>query len=230
MSLTFATGQFLTGQGGNVTLPDGDWCLVAMVLIPDNNGVRRHTVMSAAAVTSVNEITFGVLKLQDPGGYPGSALLRVYGASGEALLRAASPDVPVNKWFLLVGQRTGGDVEVWTVEFGATSAPVLYQRVTVSLGAVAPGTPMMIGRRYCDQIVDDDFKGSIAYVARANAALSAAQMVALARGAPPQTVAPWVDYLPFLQAGQTTYKSSIGGVSYAVTGYPTLGKQPMRLW
>ncbi len=232
MSLVFggSGGQFLTG-GSNITLPNGDWCIAAFLRISDNTGTERQTVVSAGATAASLELTFGALRLQDPGSTPGSALLRVYdGAGGAVNLRSTTLDVPVGSWFLLVGQRTGSTKELWTVPMAASPVPVLVGSTTGALGACAFATPAMIGRRRCTQVTNDDLKSStVAWVARANASLSQGQMKALAALACPKEIAPWIEYMPFMVQA-SSYKAPIGGGTYTQTGFPTLGTQPVRLW
>ena len=230
MSLIFGTGggQYLTGSA-NTSLPNSDWALAAFLLISDNAGTDRNTVISAGATAGSLELTFGCLRLQDPGSTPGSALLRVYdGAGGFIQLRSTTLDVPVGSWFLLVGQRTGSTKQLYTVPVGGT--PTLVSSTTDALGACTFSTPAVIGRRRCREVVADDLKATtLAWVGRANAALSTAQMTALANLYPPKDIVPWVVYLPFLDQA-TTHVAPIGGLSYTVTGFPTVGKQPVRLW
>lgn len=230
MSLAFATGHYLTGAS-NITLPNSDWCVAASVFISDHAGVERNTVASAGATASTLEFTLGTLRLQDPGSTPGSALMRLAdGTNPMITLSSTTLDVPVSSWFMLIGQRNGSTKELYTVQVGAATSPVLVASSTATLGALTLNTPMMIGRRYCRQIVNDDMKGTIAWVARGAFALTTAQMTALARLYPPRMVAPWDEYLPLITA-QGSYVAPIGGGTYTVTGsWPPAGKQTVRLW
>ncbi len=213
----------------NISLPNSDWCLAAMVYIYDHSGTDRNTFMSAGAtVDASGEISFGTLRLQDPGATPGSPHFRAHDGSSLVQLRSTTIDFPVNQWVVQVAQRTGTTKQLWTIPLNGTA--LLIGSSTQTFGAVTPSTPMMVGRRYSRQLSLDDMKGTIAWVARGSFALSAGQMAALAAGECPKTIGPWTEYLPFMQAGQTTYRSPIGGDTYTVTGYPASDKQTVRLW
>lgn len=213
----------------NISLPNGDWCLAAMVYIYDHSGTDRNTFLSAGAnVDASGEISFGTLRLQDYGSTPGSPHFRAHDGSSLVQLRSTTIDFPTNVWAIQVAQRTGTTKQLWVITLGGSAQ--LIGSSTQTFGAVTPSTPMMVGRRYCRQLTLDDMKGTIAWVARGSFALSSAQMAALAAGECARRIGPWTEYLPFMQAGQTTYRSPIGGDTYTVTGYPTADKQTVRLW
>lgn len=229
MSLQFATEQYLTGAS-NVTLPNSDWCVAALLIIADHTGTERNTVASAGATAGTLEFTLGTLRLQDPGTTPGSALMRLAdGTNPMITLSSTTLDVPQGNWFVLVGQRSGSTKQLYTQALTASTTPVLVASSTATLGALALSTPMMIGRRYCRQIVNDDMRGIIAWVARGSFALTTDQITALGRYASPRTIAPWDEYLPLMDV-HTGYTAPIGGGTYTVTGAPTKSKQPVRLW
>lgn len=229
MSIVFGTagGQFLTG-GANVTLPNGDWCVAAFLRINDHTGDERNTILSAGATVDTNELTFGTLRLQDAGSTPGSALMRLGDGTNPLIqLRSTTLDAPVGEWYLQVGQRSGTAKQLYTVPMGGAATLVASSMAT--LGAMTFSTPMLIGRRRCRQLTNDDCKAlTLAWVAWGSFALTASQIAALANGMQPSWI-PWGVYLPFMQI-QSAYTPPIGGGTYTVTGFPTEGAQPVRLW
>jgi hypothetical protein len=230
MSVVFGTagGQFLTG-GANVSLPNSDWCVAAFLQINDHTGTERNTVLSAGSTVDTNELTFGSLRLQDPGSTPGSALMRLGdGTNALIQLRSTTLDAPVGQWFLLLGQRSGTAKQLYTAQLGG--AATLVASSTAELGGMTFGTPMLIGRRRCRQVANDDCKAlTLGWVAWGSFSLSASQIAALASGLPPTTIPTWTVYLPFMTL-QSAYTPPIGGGTYTVTGFPTEGTQPVRLW
>lgn len=230
MSVVFGTagGQYLTGAS-NVTLPNGDWCIAAMLRISDHTGSERNTVLSAGPTADGNELTFGTLRLQDPGSTPGSALLRVVDGTNPIIsLRSTTLDVPVGQWFMLIGQRSGADKQLYTVPLGGTAT--LVASSTATLAGCTFGTPMMVGRRYCRQVTNDDCKAlTLAWVAWGSFALTASMISGLAAGMVPHEITSWSVYLPFMDL-RSSYRAPIGGDVYTVTGFPTGGVQPVRLW
>lgn len=230
MSIVFgsAGGQFLTGSA-NISLPNSDWCVAACVRINDHTGSERNTVLSAGPTADSNELTFGTLRLQDPGSTPGSALLRLSdGTNAGIQLRSTTLDAPVGQWFMLLGQRSGTAKQLYTVPLGGTAT--LVASSTATLGAMTFGTPMLIGRRRCRQLTNDDCKNlTLAWVGWGSFAMTASQISALASGMVPTVIQTWSVYLPFM-ALSSAYAAPIGGGTYTVTGFPTVGNQPVRLW
>jgi len=230
MSLVFGAsgGQFLTG-GANVTLPNGDWCIAAMLRINDHTGSERNTILSAGATVDSNELTFGTLRLQDTGSTPGSALLRLSDGTNAGInLRSTTLDAPAGSWYLQVGQRSGTAKQLYTVPLGGSAT--LVASSTATLGAMTFSTPMLIGRRRSRQLTNDDCKNlTLAWVGWGSFAMPTAQMVALAAGMVPTTIQTWSVYLPFMDL-KSAYAAPVGGGTYTVTGFPTVGAQPVRLW
>lgn len=230
MSITFgaAGGQFLTGSA-NITLPNGDWCVAACLRINDHTGTERNTVLSAGATVDSLEMTFGTLRLQDAGSTPGSALMRLAdGTNAPAQLRSTTLDAPVGQWYVQIGQRSGTAKQLYTVPLGGTAT--LVASSTATLGALSLATPMLIGRRRCRQLANDDCKSlTLAWVGWGSFALSASQIAGLASGMVPTVIQTWGTYLPLMDL-RTTYTAPIGGGTYTVTGFPTGGTQPVRLW
>lgn len=229
MSIVFgaAGGQFLTGSA-NITLPNSDWTLAACVRIDDHTGTERNTFLSAGATADTLEMTFGTLRLQDPGSTPGSALLRLSdGTNASIQLRSTTLDAPAGQWYLQIARRSGTNKQLYTVPLGGTAT--LVSSSTATLGALSFATPMMIGRRRCRQLTNDDCKNlALAWVGWGGFAISDAEIAALANRMPPSKV-PWGTYLPFM-AVRSAYSAPIGGGTYTVTGFPTEGTQPVRLW
>ena len=229
MSIVFGAsgGQFLTGAA-NITLPNADWTLAACLLISDHTGAERNTILSAGATADTLEMTFGTLRLQDTGSTPGSALLRLSDGTNPTIqLRSTTLDAPSGQWYLQIARRSGTSKQLYTVPLGG--AATLVASSTATLGALSLATPMMIGRRRCRQLTNDDCKSlTLAWVGWGNFAISDAQIAALSNRMPPSRL-PWGTYLPFM-ALSSTYSAPIGGGTYTVTGFPTEGTQPVRLW
>jgi len=223
-----AGGQFLTGSA-NISLPNSDWCVAACVRINDHTGAERNTFLSAGATSQVTEMMLGTLRLQDTGSTPGTALCWMADGTNTGIqLRSASLDAPVGQWYIQVGQRSGSAKQLYTCPLGGTAT--LVASSTATLGALSLGTPMLIGRRRSRQITNDDCKNmAIAWVGWGSFALSTAQIAALAAGMVPKTIQSWSTYLPFMSL-RTAYSAPIGGGTYTVTGFPTEGTQPVRLW
>ncbi len=230
MSIVFGAsgGQFLTGAA-NITLPNADWTLAACLLISDHTGAERNTILSAGATADTLEMTFGTLRLQDPGSTPGSALLRLSDGTNPSIqLRSTTLDAPSGQWYLQIARRSGTSKQLYTVPLGG--AATLVASSTATLGALSLATSMMIGRRRCRQITNDDCKGlTLAWVGWGDFAISDAQIAALASRMPPSEIPNWGVYLPFM-ALKSVYSAPIGGGTYTVTGFPTEGTQPVRLW
>ncbi len=230
MSIVFGAsgGQYLVGSS-NVSFPDGDWCLFSLMIINDNTGLYRSVALSSGATLNTNEITLGVIRLQADSTTQGSAFLRAAGASTLAYIRSATLDAPVGQWFYLIGQRTGSNIELLTVPIGGVST--LVDTSTAAIGAVSPGAAMRIGRWHADgdRTIHDCKSTAIAAVGWGSFALSSGQIAALAAGMPPTVIQTWGTYLPFMSL-RPTYSAPIGGGTYTVTGFPTEGAQPVRLW
>lgn len=220
-----ATGAVSIVGPSNWSLPDADWSFVAMVKVDNNEGTGWNTFLSAGTAIGVGELCGGLLENSRSGG--GNLAFRVGDGSNLRIATASTP-MPIGVWVVVVFQRSGSAKQIWQAQFGSTATKVA--EITASLGACSFNTPLWMMSKSSSAGITNALIGSMAYGAFGAFALSQSVMDALASGACPRQVAQFDRYIPLMSAGSSTVNSIIGGTVCTVSGSPTTGTQPMRLW
>jgi len=220
-----ASGAVSIVGSTNWSLPNADWSFVTMVKVDNNEGTGWNTFVSAGTDIGTGELTGGLLENGRTGG--GNVAFRVGDGTNLRIATASTP-MPIGAWTMVVFQRSGSAKQIWQAQFGSTATKVA--EVTVSLGACSFNTPLWMMSKSSSAGIANALIGTMAYGAFGAFALSQSVMDALAKGACPRQVAQFDRYIPLMSAGSATVKSIIGGTECTVSGTPTTGTQPMRLW
>lgn len=220
-----ATGAVSIVGPTNWSLPNADWSFVTMVKVDNNEGTGWNTFVSAGDAIGTGELTGGLLENGRTGG--GNVAVRV-GDGSNLRVATSSTAMPLGVWVMVVFQRSGSAKQIWQAQFGSAATKVA--EISASLGACSFNTPLWMMSKSSGAGITNALIGSMAYGAFGAFALSSSVMDALAAGACPRQVAQFDRYIPLMTAGSSTVNSIIGGTVCTVSGSPTTGTQPTRLW